>query len=266
MVPLVVRLGVVPPCCSVRSPPLTLIVPLFTCAAPARLIVNALPSVTVPWLFSSAPSVRVPPAPTCASIVAPAALVSVPLGMFSTAPNEPSVSVSTIAPLFVKLEAIVRFEMPSELSPTSRSVAPLTLLSAALILLVPWTSSRPWFATGALMVLDFTSNVVPGSTVSVPVPPTVSVVRLNGTAAVLRLCVSVTDPLENVIVPGPAIEPAVYANEPPETATLSPLPMLIAAAFVNDGDVPVWRIVNFAPTPMVPALVCAADALFSVSA
>ena len=57
------------------------------------------------------------------------------------------------------------------------------------------------------MVLDFTSNVVPGSTVSVPVPPTVSVVRLNGTVAVLRFCVSVRDPLENVIAPGPAIAP-----------------------------------------------------------
>ena len=46
--PLVVKLAPAPDCASVTSPPLTSIVPLFTCAALARLSVSAWLTVTVP--------------------------------------------------------------------------------------------------------------------------------------------------------------------------------------------------------------------------
>ena len=87
----------------------------------------------------------------------------------------------------------------------------------------------------------------------------------NGTVAVFRSCVRFTVVELNARAPGPVIAPAAWANVPPDTTTVSPLVMLIEPLLVKLGAVPVWRIVNFAPTLIVPPLVWAADALFRVS-
>src|SRR5439155_27010923 len=103
------KLGLMPDGLTDKLPLVMSMRPLFVCAALARLSVSDRCNVTVPWLSSCSRSVRGPPVPTAASIVAPAALVSVaPAGMFSIAPYDDVISVSTIAPLFVKLLATAR--------------------------------------------------------------------------------------------------------------------------------------------------------------
>jgi hypothetical protein len=84
-VPVFVKLGVVPLCVTVKSPAVPSIVPLFVCAALARLSVSGWLIVTNPWLSSWTPSVRTPPVPTRLVIVPPAALVRMPVPLtFST--------------------------------------------------------------------------------------------------------------------------------------------------------------------------------------
>ena len=100
----------VPDWLTTRLPATTSMTPLFVCAALPRLSVRDRCRVSVPWLSSATVSVRVPSVPTAASIVAPAALVNVaPAGIVIVAPYDELISVSTIAPLFVKLFATVRF-------------------------------------------------------------------------------------------------------------------------------------------------------------
>ncbi len=82
IVPVFVKLGVVPLWLRARFAPLTSIVPLLTCAALAGSMVSGCSTVRVPWLSSWARRVRFPPVATTDVMVPPAALVSVmPVGI-----------------------------------------------------------------------------------------------------------------------------------------------------------------------------------------
>src|SRR4051812_11518041 len=77
MGPVLVKLGDVPDCVLDRVPPLTLIVPLFVCAALALFSVSAYGSDTVPWLASCVVRMRVPLEPATVAIVPVEEFVSV---------------------------------------------------------------------------------------------------------------------------------------------------------------------------------------------
>ncbi len=125
----------------------------------------------------------------------------------STAPNEPSVSVSTIVPSLVKPFNAVRFAVPRELSPTSRSVAAPALVTESLNAPVPWTSSAPWFTSRELIVLDFMLSRVAAATVNLPLPPQIAVVSVSPVVAVLKSCDAATVAPEIASVPLPPMLP-----------------------------------------------------------
>ena len=84
---------------------------------------------------------------------APAAFVSVPLVTCRSAPNDPSVSLRVIVPLFVNPEAIVRLPAPKVLLPWTR------MSEAAPVETVPFSADPPsmkralWLTHPALIAL-----------------------------------------------------------------------------------------------------------------
>ncbi len=85
IVPVFVKLGLVPVCVTVRFPPTTSMSPLFRCAASTRLSVVAISRLTVPWFSSTNPSVRAPPDPPLDVRTPDGLLTSAPLVTLSVA-------------------------------------------------------------------------------------------------------------------------------------------------------------------------------------
>ena len=147
-----------------------MIVPALTCAAPARLSVKASGSSTVPWLSSTAASVRGPPAPTSDAIVPVAAFTKGPVVTVSDAPNAPVISVSSISPVFVKPFVIVAFAVLVPLAPRTSITDVSPVVTDPFTVVVPRSTSRPLF-TSPIPYVPPVSVIVP-ALLEDPVPVT----------------------------------------------------------------------------------------------
>ncbi len=144
IVPVFVKLGVVPLWLRARFAPLTSIVPLLRCAALEPLMVSGCWTETVPWLSSVACSVRGPPAPGRETIVAPAELVSVaPTGMDTVAAKAEPTLVSSRVPLFTKPAGTLRVEKPVEPSGWSRTIEPGAVTNGPFTFIVAFVTTVP---------------------------------------------------------------------------------------------------------------------------
>jgi hypothetical protein len=169
MVPVLVKLGAVLDWDSVRSPPVTSMVPLLAWCADAALIVSPAFRVSVPWLSSWALSVRAPPVPTWAVMVAPGALVSVPAETVRLALKPETALVSSTAPRLVKPLAKARSANPWPPPPSTRKVEPAAAVTAPLRALLPSVTTTVPPLTSAALTVARSSVIVPWL-VSVPVP------------------------------------------------------------------------------------------------
>src|SRR5512143_528461 len=101
---------------------MTPVLPLV-CTAALRLIVGGWAAVRVPRLIGATASVRAPPVPAELVMIAPGALVSVPLVTVSCAvvPLVPLIAVRSIVPLFVNPFAMVANAAQQAASPCTTS-------------------------------------------------------------------------------------------------------------------------------------------------
>ena len=92
----------------------------------------------------------------------------------------------------------------------------------------------------------------------------VAVVEASASEDTPRLVLKLAVVPDNKSAPAPAIVPAFWLNDPPETLKFCPLGMTIEPVLVKLGVVPNWLNDRAALTLIVPSLLCCAEALLIV--